>query len=81
MEMNNMENWSYDDFDKSISSNEEEISRLREANKKLRKVKSQKMMTDSLSMITDNGIDFSLADLQAFLQSKKNPAATENGQN
>ena len=81
MEMNNMENWSYDDFDKSISSNKEEISRLREANKKLRKVKSQKMMTDSLSMITDNGIDFSLADLQAFLQSKKNPAATENGQN
>ena len=80
MEMNNMENWSYDDFDKSISSNEEEISRLREANKKLREVKSQ-MMADSLSMITDNGIDFSLADLQAFLQSKKNNAATENGQN
>ena len=81
MEMNNMENWSYDDFDKSISSNEEEISRLREANKKLHEVKSRKMMTESLSMITDNGIDFSLADLQAFLQSKKNSAATENGQN
>ena len=82
MEMNNMENWSYDDFDKSISSNESEISRLkdetsrlREANKKLREVKSRKMMADSLSMITDNGIDFSLADLQAFLQSKKNNAA------
>ena len=80
MEMNNMENWSYDDFDKSISSNEEEISRLREANKKLREVKSRKMMTDSLSMITDNGIDFSLADLQAFLQSKKNNAADSQTQ-
>ena len=80
MEMNNMENWSYDDFDKSISSNENAISRLKDEIKKLREVKSQKMMTESLSMITDNDIDFSLADLQAFLQSKKNNAADSQTQ-
>ena len=81
MELNDVKDWSYDDFDKSISSNEEEISRLREANKKLREVKSRKMMTESLSMITDNGIDFSLADLQAFLQSRKNSAVTDGKEN
>ena len=94
MELNEIQNWSYDELDNAIVSNknsidfnEKEITKLNTAItkskseiKKLREVKSRKMMTDSLSMITDNDIDFSLADLQAFLQSKKNPAATENGQ-
>ena len=80
MELNEVKNWSYDELDKSISFNKDEISRLESEIKMLREVKSQKTMADSLTMITDFGIDFSLADLQEFLQSKKN-AATENGQN
>ena len=88
MELNEIKNWSYDEFDKTIDFDKKEIARmnteitkLESEIKKLREVKSQKTMTDSLKMITDLGIDFSLTDLQAFLQSKKNPAATENGQN
>ena len=88
MELNEIKNWSYDEFDKTIDFDKKEIARmnteitkLESEIKMLREVKSQKTMTDSLKMITDLGIDFSLTDLQAFLQSKKNPAATENGQN
>ena len=88
MELNEIQNWSYDEFDKTIDFDKKEIARmnteitkLESEIKMLREVKSQKTMTDSLKMITDLGIDFSLTDLQAFLQSKKNPAATENGQN
>ena len=87
MELNEIRNWSYDELDdaivskkKTIDFNEKEIARLNTEIKMLREVKSQKTMADSLKMITDLGIDFSLTDLQAFLQSKKNPASTENVQ-
>ena len=95
MELNEIKNWSYEKLDNaivlnknSIDFNEKEIARLntevtklKSEIKILREVKSQKTMTDSLNMITDLGIDFSLDDLKSFLQSKKNNAATENGQN
>ena len=94
MELNEIQNWSYDEFDNAIVSKKKtidfdkkeiarmntEITKLESEIKMLREVKSQKTMTDSLKMITDLGIDFSLTDLQAFLQSRKNNASTENGQ-
>ena len=80
MELNEIKNWSYDKLDKSISFNKNEISRLKNEIKMLREVKSQKTMADSLTMITDFGIDFSLADLQAFLKSKKNAVVDKETQ-
>jgi len=95
MELNEIQNWSYNEFDNAIVSKKKtidfdkkeiarmntEITKLESEIKMLREVKSQKTMTDSLDMITNLGIDFSLTDLQAFLQSRKNNASTENGQN
>jgi len=72
MELNNVKNWSYDELDNAIIFSKKEIARLESEIKLLREVKSQKTMTDSLAMITDFGIDFSLADLQAFLSSRRN---------
>ena len=80
MELKEIENWTYEKFDHAINFNKTEITKLESEIKKLREVKSKKTMEDSLAMITDSGIDFSLEDLQAFLQSRKN-TATENGQN
>ena len=79
MELKEIENWTYEKFDHAINFNKTEITKLESEIKKLREVKSKKTMEDSLAMITDSGIDFSLEDLQAFLQSKKN-AANENRQ-
>ena len=80
MELNEIKNWSYEKLDHTITFNKTEIARLENEIKMLREVKSKKTMEDSLAMITDSGINFSLEDLQAFLQSRKN-TATENGQN
>ena len=86
MELKDVQNWSYNELDKAINfsknsivSDEKEIARLElditnlESDiKMLREVKSQKTMADSLGMITDFGIDFSLEDLQAFLSDRRN---------
>ena len=75
MELHDVKNWAYDKLDNSIIFTKKEIMKLESQLKMLREVKSQKMMTDSLAMITDFGIDFSLADLQAFLTSRRNVVA------
>ena len=50
---------------------QEEISRRESALKKLREVKWQKVCEDMKVQIIDSDVDFSIDDLQKFLQVKK----------
>ena len=52
MELHDVKNWAYDKLDNSIIFTKKEIIKLESELKMLREVKSQKMMTDSLAMIT-----------------------------
>lgn len=77
MEKCDVKNWSYADFDEAILRNENEIAKLETDLKILRsdlqlfrEVKSQKILDESKAMIVESKIDFSLADFQAFLESK-----------
>lgn len=71
MKFEDLKEWSYAEFDSAISHNENEIARLQSETKTLREAKSQKILKESMPMISESKIDFSLADFQEFLQLKR----------